>query len=192
MLKHSRAAACGALFLTFLKIGAFTFGGGYAMIPLIQREAAEKHHWISPDELPDIVAVAESTPGPIAVNSATFVGRRVAGIPGAVCATLGVTAPSFWIILALSAVLQQFESLRLVRYAFAGVRAGVLALMCKALWTMARSCPKNLFSACLIAGAFLLPTVVPSLNVIFILLACALAGIGGSLWRSKRIKGGKA
>ena len=81
------------IFLTFLRIGAFTFGGGYAMIPLIQKETVEKHGWISDKDILEIVAIAESTPGPIAVNSATFVGYRVCGFTGALCATLGVVLP---------------------------------------------------------------------------------------------------
>lgn len=176
-----RFRQCITLFLTFFKIGAFTFGGGYAMIPLIQREATEKKKWISDQELLDIVAVAESTPGPIAINSATFVGSKVAGFFGAFCATIGVVLPSFLIILAISAILSQFESLRLVQYAFAGIRAGVLALILKALFSMAKACPKNLFSYCLIAGSFLAAVLFPQLNVIFIILFCAAAGIGGAL-----------
>ena len=86
------------LFLTFLKIGAFTFGGGYAMIPLIQREICENKKWISEQEITDIVAISESTPGPVAVNAATFVGYRTNGFVGAFIATLGVVLPSFLII----------------------------------------------------------------------------------------------
>lgn len=140
-----RFRQCMTLFLTFFKIGAFTFGGGYAMIPLIQREATEKKKWISDQELLDIVAVAESTPGPIAINSATFVGSKVAGFFGAFWATIGVVLPSFLIILAISAILSQFESLRLVQYAFAGIRAGVLALILKALFPWQRHVPKICF-----------------------------------------------
>ena len=90
------------VFATFFKIGAFTFGGGYAMIPLIQNEAVEKNKWITDDDILEIIAIAESTPGPIAINSATFVGYRAAGVLGSVCATLGVVLPSFVIILLLS------------------------------------------------------------------------------------------
>ena len=85
-----KAKRCLTLFLTFLRIGAFTFGGGYAMIPLIQRETVEKHKWISDDDILEIIAIAESTPGPIAINSATFVGYKVAGAFGSFCATFGV------------------------------------------------------------------------------------------------------
>ena len=124
------------LFLTFFKIGAFTFGGGYAMIPLIQREAVERRRWVSDEDILDIIAIAESTPGPIAINAATFVGYKTRGFWGAFCATFGVVLPSFVIITLISFVLQEFESLRAVKYAFFGIRAGVLALILKALWSM--------------------------------------------------------
>ena len=131
------------LFWTFARIGAFTFGGGYAMIPLIQKETAEKRGWVSQEEILDVVAIAESTPGPIAINAATFIGYKTAGPLGAVCATLGVVLPSFLIIAGLSLLLQQFQSLRPVRYAFFGIRAGVLALVLRALVSMDKQCPKN-------------------------------------------------
>ena len=120
------------LFLIFLKIGAFTFGGGYAMIPLIEREIVEKRGLIGREELTDIVAIAESTPGPIAVNAATFVGYRSAGVLGALLATVGVVLPSFLIILAVAFFLRRAADNRYVRYAFFGVRAGVLALIVRA------------------------------------------------------------
>ena len=120
------------LFWTFFKIGAFTFGGGYAMIPLIQREVAERRHWMEDSDILDIVAIAESTPGPIAINSATFVGYQVCGSFGAFCATLGVVLPSFLVIYAISFVLRQFSHLLVVQYAFNGIRAGVLALLLRA------------------------------------------------------------
>ena len=93
------------LFLTFMKIGAFTFGGGYAMIPLIQREVCDDKHWLNEDDILEVVAIAESTPGPVAINAATFVGSRTAGTLGAVCATLGVVLPSFLIILPIFLIL---------------------------------------------------------------------------------------
>ena len=99
------------LFWTFFKIGAFTFGGGYAMIPLIQREVAERRRWLKDGDILDIVAIAESTPGPIAINSATFVGYQVCGTFGAFCATLGVVLPSFLVIYVISFVLRQFSQL---------------------------------------------------------------------------------
>ena len=133
MSKESKIRRILTLFLSFLKIGAFTFGGGYAMIPLIQKEVVDDKKWISEDDVLDIIAIAESTPGPIAINSATFIGYKVAGVWGSFFSTLGVVLPSFLIIIAISFVLRQFESLKVVKYAFAGIRAGVLALIVKAL-----------------------------------------------------------
>ena len=164
------------LFWTFAKIGLFTFGGGYAMIPLIQREAEENKKWISGEELLDIIAIAESTPGPIAINSATFIGRKVAGVGGAACATLGVIMPSFLIISLLSFVLQQFEHLRPVRYAFFGIRAGVLALIAKALWSLFKKCKKGAFPYAVMGLSFLAAAVL-SLKPIIVIVGCALLGI---------------
>ena len=132
----SKGRACFQLLCAFFKIGLFTFGGGYAMIPLIQRETVEGRHWITEEDILEVVAIAESTPGPIAINAATFVGARVAGATGAACATLGVVLPSFIIILIISRLLAHFAQYRPVQYAFFGIRAGVLALVLRAWWTM--------------------------------------------------------
>ena len=175
------------LFLTFMKIGAFTFGGGYAMIPLIQREVVEGKKWISESELMDMIAIAESTPGPIAINSATFVGHHVSGFWGAFCATLGVILPSFAIIAAISYVLQQFERLRAVKYAFMGIRAGVLALILKAFWNMARQIPRKAVSCCIAASAFVLAALL-KLNVLAVIVLCAAAGLIASLAAERRAK----
>lgn len=171
-----RAADILALFLTFAKIGAFTFGGGYAMIPLIERETVTGRHWLTEDDILEIIAIAESTPGPIAINAATFVGYRVAGFFGAAAATFGVVLPSFLIISLLSFVLREFSALRAVRYAFFGIRAAVLALILKALWTMYRKCPKGLVSYLLMAGAFLAAAIF-GVNVLLVILGCAAVGL---------------
>ena len=176
-----------SLFLTFMKIGAFTFGGGYAMIPLIQREVVEEKKWINESELMDMIAIAESTPGPIAINSATFVGHHVGGFWGAFCATVGVILPSFAIIAAISYVLQQFERLRAVKYAFLGIRAGVLALILKAFWNMARQIPKKAVSCCIAATAFVLAALL-KLNVLIVIVLCAAAGLIASLMAERRAK----
>ena len=147
------------IFLTFLRIGAFTFGGGYAMIPLIQKETVEKHGWISDKDILEIVAIAESTPGPIAVNSAT----------------LRVVLPSFLVITAIAFVLREFQSMKVVQYAFFGIRAGVLALILKALWSMYRQCPKNPVSYAIAAGSFILAAIL-NVNVLLVLILCAAAG----------------
>ena len=174
------------LFITFIKIGAFTFGGGYAMVPLIQRETVEKKKWINDDDILEIVAIAESTPGPIAVNSATFVGYKTAGVLGAAAATIGVVLPSSTIIYFISFVIDKFENNTAVKYAFSGVRAGVLALIIKALWTMSKKSAKNIISFIITAFAFIFAAL--NINVIYIILACAVTGIVSSLIMSGREK----
>ena len=173
------------LFLTFGKIGTFTFGGGYAMIPLIQREVVETKQWITDDDVLEILAIAESTPGPIAINSATFVGYRAAGILGSVCATVGVVLPSFVIILILSFVLRQFQEIQAVQYAFQGIRAGVLALLVKALWTMYKKSPKG-WPAYVVMGASFVLTAVLDINVLFVIIGCAVFGLVTSLYLERR------
>ena len=186
--KPAGRARALALFLTFLKIGAFTFGGGYAMIPLIQREVVEKNKWITNDDVLEIVAIAESTPGPIAINSATFVGYRTCGFLGALCATIGVVLPSFVVILAISFVLREFESLKAVQYAFAGIRAGVLALILKALWAMYRESAKNALSYILMAAAFVLVAFLGT-DVLPVIIGCAAAGLCFTLYKGGRKSG---
>ena len=168
------------IFLTFLRIGAFTFGGGYAMIPLIQHEAVQKHHWVTDEDILDIVAIAESTPGPIAINAATFVGYRVKGFRGAVTATLGVVLPSFVIILAIFYVLQQFQELKVVQYAFKGIRAGVLVLMLKALTKMLKSNGKGKLPMALMLLSFVLAAIL-QVNTILVIVLCGLIGLAAFL-----------
>ena len=117
------------LFLTFARVGVCTFGGGYAMLPILQRELVENKKWSTEEELADYYAVGQCTPGVIAVNTATFVGRGQAGIAGGVCATLGLVFPSIVIILVIAAFLQNFMHIQWVIHAFNGVRAGVVALI---------------------------------------------------------------
>ena len=175
------------VFLSFFKIGAFTFGGGYAMIPLIQNEAVEKRHWVTDEDILEVVAIAESTPGPIAINSATFVGYKAAGSLGSVCATLGVVLPSFIIILILSFVLRQFQEVQAVQYAFQGIRAGVLALLIKALWTMYKKSPKGWPAYVVMGGSFIL-TAIFDVNVLFVIIGCAVFGVVTSLYLERRGK----
>ena len=164
------------LFLVFLKIGAFTFGGGYAMIPLIQREMVNNKKWINEKDILDIVAISESTPGPIAVNAATFVGYHVAGVAGAAAATFGVVLPAFCIIACLATILPKLERLRAVQYAFWGIRVGVLALLLRALLTMYHSCKKTVFAVCIMLAAFACVAML-QMNTIVVLIGCAVAGI---------------
>ena len=155
------------------------------MIPLIQREIAENKKWITDEEILEIIAIAESTPGPIAINTATFVGFRVAGFFGAMFATLGVVLPSFFIISIISMVLDRFESLTVVQYAVNGIRAGVLALILKALITMYKKSPKSAVAYGIMALAFVAVALL-KVNVLLVIIACALIGLISSFVAEKR------
>ncbi len=167
------------LFITFFKIGAFTFGGGYAMIPLIQHEVTEKNKWITDNDILEIVAIAESTPGPIAINSATFIGYRVCGILGSIAATLGVVIPSFLTMLCVFFVLNHFQEHRIVQYAFMGIRACVLALVIKALLSMYKKCEKTWVSYTVIAFSIITSVIITKfipINTFYIIILSALFG----------------
>ena len=131
------------LFLTFLKIGAFTFGGGYAMIALLENELVSKKNWITKDEFLDMTAIAESTPGPVAVNAATYIGFRLSGFWGAAAATLAVCLPSFVVIYIISLFLDRFMSLEYVGYAFRGIQVCVVYLILSAGIKMMKELEKN-------------------------------------------------
>lgn len=175
-LTKEKLKRCLQLFLVFFKIGAFTFGGGVAMIPFIEREVEEKKKWIKKDELLDIVVVSESTPGPIAINAATFVGYKVGGFWGSFFATLGVVLPSFVIILLLSAILELVWDFRVVQYALRGMRAGVLALVCKALWSLFKKAPKDVFSWIMMLLSFVAVAVL-DLKVLIVIASGAVLGL---------------
>ncbi len=185
--KEGRLSKTLALFWTFFKIGAFTFGGGYAMIPLIQREVVENHGWLDDDDIMSVIAISESTPGPIAINMATFVGYRTAGVLGSIMATLGVVLPSYIIILLVSGVLRRFYDLQPVRYAFMGIRAGVLALIAKALWSLYKKCPHNLLSYVLMMAAFIVVAFF-KVSALVVIIGCALCGLISSLLMARRDK----
>lgn len=184
---QSRASKIWTLFTTFFKIGAFTFGGGYAMVPLIQREIAENRKWISDDDILDIIAIAESTPGPIAINSATFVGLKVAGFWGAVMSTLGVVLPSFVVISIIATVLREFADYKAVKYAFMGIRAGVLALIIKALYTMYKKCPKGIVSYIVMLFSFISVAFL-DINVLIVIISCGVFGLVSSMIIARRAK----
>ena len=131
------------LFLTFFKIGAFTFGGGYAMLSIITDNCVERKGWITHDEMMDITVIAETTPGPVAINCATFVGYKKAGLPGAIFATLGVVLPSFIVIYAISMFLEGFLEVTLIANAFKGIKIGVGVLILDVGMTMIKKLPKK-------------------------------------------------
>ena len=139
-----------SLFLTMLKIGLFTFGGGYAMIALLENEFVAKKKWIEKDEFLDVAAIAESTPGPIAINAATYIGFKNAGIVGSIIATLGICIPSFVIIYAISLFFDAFLSLTLVAYAFKGIQICVVYLILSAGLKMLKQMKKTGFNIIII------------------------------------------
>ena len=126
------------LFLTFFKIGLFTFGGGYAMLPLIQSEVLE-HGWITAEELVDFIAVSESTPGPFAINISTYVGIMTGGIPGALCATLGVVLPSFLVILIVAHFYEKFKESKTVKGCMSGLKPAVIGLITAAILSVGKT-----------------------------------------------------
>ena len=134
------------LFYTFFKTGLLTFGGGYAMIPILQKEVSEKRKWIREDEIVDILAISESTPGPIAINMATYVGYEVAGFRGSFFATLGLVLPSFGIIFLISFFYKDFMSIKIIQAAFMGLRIGVIILLIKAVIKLKHAIKFNIWS----------------------------------------------
>ena len=184
MTKREKLKRCLSLFLTFLKIGGFTFGGGYAMIPLIQKEVVDNKKWVTDDDILEIIAIAESTPGPIAINSATFIGYKTCGFFGSFFATLGVVLPSFVIIMVIAFLLSGFAEITAVKYAFFGIRAGVLALLLKSFWGMFKKCPKNLVAYLVAAAAFVASIL--SLNTLIIIISAAVIGLVSSFIALKR------
>ena len=169
------------LFLTMLKIGLFTFGGGYAMIALLENEFVSKKRWIEKDEFLDVAAIAESTPGPIAINAATYIGYKNAGIIGSIIATLGICIPSFVIIYAISLFFDAFLSLTLVEYAFKGIQICVVYLILKAGLKMLKQMKKTTFNMIIILVT-LICMVVFSLfavkfSTIFYILISGICGV---------------
>lgn len=166
------------LFCTFFRIGAFTFGGGYAMLSLIQREVVENKKWASDEEVLDYYAVAQCTPGVIAVNTATFIGYKQKGIKGAAVATFGVVLPSVIIISIIAAVLQNFMQYTIVQHIFGGIRVAVAVLIINAVITMGKKAIADKLCALLALLSFLTSVIFPSVSPVFIVLAAALVGIG--------------
>ena len=141
------------LFLTFAKIGFFTFGGGYAMISVIEHNCVEKKQWITHDEMMNMTVIAESTPGPIAINCATFTGYKKAGIPGAIIATLGMALPSFVLIYLISMFLDNFLELTFIANAFKGIKLAVGILILDAAITMIKKMRKKLLPVAIMIGS---------------------------------------
>ena len=136
-----------SLFITFAKVGVMTFGGGYAMLPILEREVVTNHGWATSEEMLDYYAIGQCTPGVIAVNVATFIGNRKRGIPGGIVATLGVIFPSLLIILSLASVLQLFQDNVYVQKAFGGIRIAVCALIASTVIKLAKKTIRSIIAA---------------------------------------------
>ncbi|MBO5776600.1 MAG: chromate transporter [Clostridia bacterium] len=169
------------LFLTFFRIVAFTFGGGYDMVGLIHKEMVEKKKWIEDEEMLDVIAIAESTPGVIALNTATYVGAKVAGVLGAFVASFAVMLPSIIIISLISLAIEEFGNNKYVKWAFLGIRSAVAALILNAAIKLSKNNEKSIVCYCVMGVALVLAVLstfeIIKLDMVFIILGAALFGI---------------
>lgn len=183
-----------SLFLTMLKIGAFTFGGGYAMIALLENEFVTKRAWLERDEFLDVAAIAESTPGPIAINAATYVGYKQAGFLGSLVATIGICLPSFTVIYLISLFFDAFLSLTVVQYAFLGIRVGVIYLILTAGLRMLRKMKKGVLALVTFSVVFLSTIVLTLFSIrvstVVWILAAGVVGLSAHFARELS-KGGQ-
>lgn len=188
-----KAQSLGTLFFTFFKIGLFTFGGGYAMIALLEEEFIQRRRWLDKDEFLDMTAIAESTPGPVAINSATYLGYKLAGVPGAVAATVAVCLPSFLIIYAISLFFEQFTQLTVIANAFKGIQVCVIYLIFSAGVRMLQALDRSLFSSGVLLSVFLAMTSLSlaGISVSSILLILLSGAAGVAAWLLGRRKEGK-
>ena len=179
------------LFWTMFKIGLFTFGGGYAMVAVIEREIVEKRKYIGQEEFLDLIAIAESTPGPIAVNSATYIGYKLGGVLGSFFATLGVVLPSFLIIFIISFFYEKFLALEYVSYAFKGIQACVAFLIISAGIKMLKGLKKNLFNVIMFVSTLVLMLVIKIFDLpissIYLILVGGLIGVITYLITRKKV-----
>ncbi len=169
-----------SLFGSFFKVGAFTFGGGIAMLPVIEREIVEQRQWLSTEEFVDVLAIAQSGPGAIAINTAILTGHKLLGLKGVAAATAGVVAPSFLIILSIAALLPQAGQSPILNGFFQGVRPAVVALIAAAAIKLGQKLLVDKFSLALAGGALLISTLLNPHPAVLILLA---AGIGLGRYR---------
>lgn len=188
-----KAQSLGTLFFTFFKIGLFTFGGGYAMIALLEEEFIQRRRWLDKDEFLDMTAIAESTPGPVAINSATYLGYKLAGVSGAAVATVAVCLPSFLIIYAISLFFEQFTQLTVIANAFKGIQVCVIYLIFSAGVRMLQALDRSLFSSGVLLSVFLAMTSLSlaGISVSSILLILLSGAAGVAAWLLGRRKEGK-
>ena len=181
-----------ALFSTFFKIGAFTFGGGYAMLSLIEDACVTRHGWMTHEEMADMLAIAESTHGPISINCATHIGYRQAGLLGAAMATLGVVLPSFMIILLIANFFDTILEVPLINAAFRGIRVAVALLILRVGIKFVRKTKREAFPVGLLLASSLsmlaIHFVSLSISTVYLILAAALLGLAASFLRKKENK----
>lgn len=177
------------LFLTFVQIGGLTFGGGYAMLPMLQKEVVDKKKWASEEELMDYYAIGQCTPGVIAVNTATFIGYKISGIPGAVFATLGVIFPSFVIITVVALFLRNFAQYPIVQHAFSGITVCVCVLILNAVIRLGKKSITDAAGVFIFLLTFLL-SIIFDLSPAYLIIIAGLLGIIFSLVKTKALKGG--
>lgn len=176
------------LFLTFARVGGLTFGGGYAMLPILQREVVEKRKWVSEADVMDYYAISQCLPGIIAVNTSLFIGNKIKGVKGSVAAVLGVVFPSLVIIMILAAFLSNFTDVPMVKHAFAGIHVCVFVLIVNAIWKLRKGAIIDYVTLGLFMAVFALSAFT---NVSPILLVVASAFIGVALYGRTRPFGGK-
>ena len=169
------------LFVSFAKVGVLTFGGGYAMIPILEREIVDKQGWATSEELMDYYAVGQCTPGVIAVNTATFIGRKIAGVPGGILATAGVVFPSVVIISVIAGILSNFADIPAVKSAFAGIRVCVCVLIFNAVVKLWKAAVPDKGALVLAVLVFVLSVFLKLSPVVFVIF-CAVAGILFTRW----------
>ena len=174
------------LFITFARIGGLTFGGGYAMLPMLQREVVDQLHWATEEELMDYYAIGQCTPGIIAVNTATFIGYKQRGIPGAIAATLGVVTPSWVIIMLIAAFLNNFTDLAVVQNAFSGIRVCVCVLILNSVIKLAKKSVVDALTAAIFVLVAIL-SVLTYLSPIIFVIAAGCAGIILQVLRRKPV-----
>lgn len=172
------------LYITFLRIGGLTFGGGMAMLPMLKKEVVEKKGWSTEEELLDIYAIGQCTPGIIAVNTSTYIGYEQAGICGGICGTLGMVTPSLIIITLVATILNRFITEPMVIHALSGIRVAVCALMLNTVVSLAKAGVKDHLGALIFLSGFLLATFSPIPTIVLVVCA-ALAGIGINIRREK-------
>lgn len=164
------------LFLIFARMGAFTFGGGYAMLPIIQREIVEKRGWASHEEVMDYYAIGQVTPGIIAVNTATFIGYKLRGVVGGIVATAGMVFPSIIIITIIAMFFQQFAHYAIVQHAFAGIRIVVVALVIQTTYEMAKKAVVDKVTGAVFGIGLILMIILP-ISPVWFVVGAALVGI---------------